>query len=138
MATEPVNFEKTLAVARRTVPAILSGRSPDLESVQREMRSLSNRIRRIWPHLFDKALTPGTQNFELVTLTSDGGSGGDESTPCDFTYSFTTSDAVSHTAVSPVTNRLPTALAAKRGIWDIDNEELSAIDEWPDGGGCGA
>jgi hypothetical protein len=106
---------------------------------KREIDVLRKQVADIWAHLFPRKKETDTSGtaIELVALTSDGGGGGDESTPCDYTYAFTTADGASHTGESPVQNRLPAALAATFGLWDSENERLVALDEWPNGGPCG-
>lgn len=101
-----------------------------------EFEQLQRQHLDIWPPR-RKAASSGSGTIELVTLTSDGGGAGDDTpTSCDWTYSFTTADAVSHTTVSPDQNRLPIALEATYGLWDSGLEVLIALDELPDGGPC--
>lgn len=107
-------------------------------ALERRLSVAERTLKQVHMHLFPRARDSdtGSGEIELVAIATDGGTGGDESTPCNYTYAFTDSTAAAHTFVAPAQNRLPQALDATFGLWDLDNERLIALDEWPDGGGC--
>ncbi len=81
--------------------------------------------------------TTGTSS-ELVHFTSHAGSG---TTPASFTYSFTTSDGVSHTTISPSNVREQVdLLAGTYGLWSVNPTTgagtLIVLDETIDWAAC--
>jgi hypothetical protein len=67
------------------------------------------------------------------------GTGGDENTLANFTYTFTDSNGITHTDIAPAQQRPKgTLLFGTHGTYDRLNNVLKDVDEVPDTGVCSA
>jgi hypothetical protein len=81
----------------------------------------------------------GTGSLEFVAFTAHTGTGGDENTLANFTYTFTDSLGITHPNIAPAQQRPKgTLLFGTHGTYDRLNNVLKDVDEVPDTGVCSA